>query len=71
MAEDFRATARTEHEHQLLDVVRRYLHTYNTDVDLYMTGGEIHDKDQFMAMEKAIPAAAPLASPGGLGKPPA
>lgn len=71
MADDFHATARTEHEHQLLDVVRRYLHTYNTDVerlvldvyshdvDLYMTGGEIHGKDQFLAVEKAILAAAP------------
>ena len=71
MADDFRATARTDHERQLLDVVRRYLHTYNNDVeslvmdvyshdvDLYMTGGEIHGKEQFLAVEKAILAAAP------------
>ena len=70
-ADDFHASPRTEHDHQLLDVVRRYLHTYNTDVerlvhdvyshdvDLYMTGGELHGKDQFLAVELAILAAAP------------
>ena len=71
MADDARWNARTEHERELLDVVRRYEHTYNTDVEklvldvyshdvhLYMTGGEIHGKDQFLAVEKAILAAAP------------
>lgn len=71
MADDARWNARSEHERKLLDVVRRYEHTYNTDVeslvldvyahdvDLYMTGGEIHGKEQFLAVEKAILAAAP------------
>lgn len=71
MADDARWTSRSEHERKLLDVVRRYEHTYNTDVEklvldvyshdvhLYMTGGEIHGKDQFLAVEKAILAAAP------------
>ncbi|MGQ0619272.1 MAG: nuclear transport factor 2 family protein [Panacagrimonas sp.] len=71
MADDIAAQARNEHKRKLLDVVRRYEHTYNTDVEklvlevyahdvhLYMTGGEIHGKDQFLAVEKAILAAAP------------
>lgn len=71
MADDIRASARTEHERHLLDVVQRYLDAYNTDVerlvldvysheaDVYMTGGEIHGKAQFLAVEKAILAAAP------------
>ena len=71
MADNFRATARTDHERGLLDVVRRYLDAYNHDierlvfevyahdVDLYMTGGEIHGAEQFLAVEKAILAAAP------------
>lgn len=70
MADDTGNT-RSAHEQALLEVVRRYEHTYNTDVeklvrevyapdvDLYMTGGEIHGKDQFLAIEKAILAAAP------------
>ena len=64
-------TPRDAHERSLLDVVRRYEDTYNHDVeklvlevyshdvDLYMTGGEIHGKDQFLAVEQAILAAAP------------
>ena len=71
MADDASKTLRSDHEQQLLDVVRAYEHTYNTDVeklvlevyahdvDLYMTGGEIHGKDQFLAVEKAILEAAP------------
>lgn len=64
-------TPRNDHERALLDVVKRYEDSYNHDVeklvlevyahdvDLYMTGGEIHGKDQFLAVEKAILAAAP------------
>lgn len=71
MAGDARWTARSEHERGLLDVVRRYEHYYNTDVeklvlevyapgvDLYMTGGEVHGQDPFLAVERAILAAAP------------
>ena len=33
MADDARWTARSEHERGLLDVVRRYEHYYNTDVE--------------------------------------
>ena len=62
---------RDAHERSLLEVVRRYEQTYNHDVeklvldvyahdvDLYMTGGEIHGKDQFLAVELAILKAAP------------
>jgi ketosteroid isomerase-like protein len=65
------ARGTSENERMLLDVARRYLDAYNHDVDrlvlevyahdvdLYMTGGEIHGKDQFLAVERAILAAAP------------
>lgn len=71
MADDAVNKPRSEHERKLLEVVRRYEDTYNhdverlvlevyaPDVDLYFTGAEIHGKDQFMAVEKAILAAAP------------
>lgn len=64
-------TPRNAHERALLDVVKRYEDTYNHDVEklvlevyshdvhLYMTGGEIHGKDQFLAVELAILKAAP------------
>lgn len=62
---------RDAHERSLLEVVKRYEHTYNYDVeklvldvyahdvDLYMTGGKIHGKDPFLAVELAILKAAP------------
>lgn len=71
MADDAGKTRKAD-EAALLDVVRRYEHSYNTDVeklvrevyaqdvDLYMTGGEIHGQERFLAVEKAILAAAPL-----------
>ena len=65
------SAARKHAEPKLLELVKRWEGTYNEDVaamvsecyaptaDVYFTGGEVHGKDQFLRLEKAILAAAP------------
>lgn len=71
MTHTIQADVASDHDRTLLDVVQRYQDTYNNDikalvrdvyapdVDLYMTGGEIHGEQQFLAVEMAILEAAP------------
>jgi len=65
------STARKQAEPKLLELVKRWEDTYNENVEamvsecynptasVYFTGGEVHGKDQFLRLEKAILAAAP------------
>ncbi|MGH7805704.1 MAG: nuclear transport factor 2 family protein [Candidatus Binatia bacterium] len=65
------ATPRNDSERNLLELVRHWEETYNTQVermitecyapnaDVYFTGGEAHGHEQFTRLEKAIVGAAP------------